>query len=460
MSDTRTVKSPASAEPLERRTFLSVSTLVPGFGEGGRVVADLGGQDGAVDLAAEPSGKLIVLANRSTADGAGYVLARFNADGSPDAAFGDAGRVVSGFADFRIARALALAPDGRILVGGNTADPGIPNADGTTTAGPGSSDFAVARYNADGSLDATFGDGGKALADLNGNSFDDALDLVVADDGRVVAAGVAGPPAGTEVSALASSFAVARFDAGGRLDPTFGAGGRVLTDFAQQENVATSVALQPDGAVVVGGHAGEAGPATDNDAAFAVARYAPDGTPDPAFGDGGKVRVPLPDRPGHLAALAVTGDGKLLAAGTALDPNPRTAPPGVFVIGPDLPDSAVALTRLNADGSVDASLGAAGVVVEDFGGSASVDDALLGDDGTLYVAGGLRFNAGDVSLNEVLLARFTAQGAVDATFATNGRVATGFTPENEYDHDRATAVAAGRDGTTVVAGAAAGDTAL
>src|SRR5439155_272563 len=105
-------------------------------------------------------------------------------------------------------------------------------------------DFAVARYNADGSLDASFGVGGEVTTDFN-SSFNVALSVALQTDGRIVAAGISGTGGGD------ADFALARYNAGGSLDTTFGMGGKVLTDFGPSSgNVANSVAVQADGKIV------------------------------------------------------------------------------------------------------------------------------------------------------------------------------------------------------------------
>ena len=122
-------------------------------------------------------------------------------------------------------------------------------------------DFALARYNPNGALDATFGTGGKVTTDFAGDT-DRAFAVALQTDGRIVAAGE------TTTGYRGEDFALARYNPNGALDATFGEGGQVTTDFAGDTDRAFAVALQTDGKIVA---AGEAKTQTKED--FALARY-------------------------------------------------------------------------------------------------------------------------------------------------------------------------------------------
>jgi len=121
-------------------------------------------------------------------------------------------------------------------------------------------DFALARYNPDGTLDTSFGTSGTTTTDFGGNPYDQdqANALVVLGDGRLVAAGMTGSPTG------ATDFALARYNLNGTLDPSFGDGGKVTTDISYFTDGAFALAVQADGRLVAAGFA---------DLDFAVARY-------------------------------------------------------------------------------------------------------------------------------------------------------------------------------------------
>ena len=131
---------------------------------------------------------------------------------------------------------VAIQPDGKIV------------AAGYSDAG-GNRDFALVRYNADGSLDTTFGGGGKVLTDFGAASDDDAVRVALQPDGKIVVAGYSERPRHCD-------FALVRYNADGSLDPSFGAGGKVLTDLGDSsDDDGRAVAIQPDGKIVAAGSA-------------------------------------------------------------------------------------------------------------------------------------------------------------------------------------------------------------
>ncbi len=122
-----------------------------------------------------------------------------------DPTFGNGGKVITDFNREDYANAVVLQPDGKLIVAG-------------TTGGPTTSDFLIVRYNGDGSLDTSFGNGGKVLTDFGMQDYAHAI--AVQPDGKIVAAGVGEGPSSTNT-------VLARYNADGSLDSTFGIGGKV-----------------------------------------------------------------------------------------------------------------------------------------------------------------------------------------------------------------------------------------
>jgi len=207
--------------------------LDPTFGSSGTRVIDLGGAEGGFGLAVQPDGKVVLVGVQQPLPGenAKAIVVRLSPEGSLDPTFGNGGVVVvpsaSGFA-------VALQPDGKIVVGG------------TSSSGPG---LAVMRLLPDGRMDTSFGAGGRATANVGG--YGTAFALAIQSDGKIVAVGRASPPGSFDPG----DFGVARFNADGSLDSSFAANGRVRTDFGGGED-ALDVALQPDGKIVVVGGPG------------------------------------------------------------------------------------------------------------------------------------------------------------------------------------------------------------
>lgn len=385
-----------------------------------------------------------------------------------DASFGAGGKVTTDFFGLDDeARAIVIQPDGKIIAVGGAAVINTPNtisrfglarynSDGSLdpTFGVGgkvttdffgiaadayaaaiqpdgkivvagvttvnnSSDFALARYNADGSLDASFGSGGKVTTDFLGN-FEQAYAVAVQPDGKIVAAGFSVIETGRNWD-----FALARYNANGSLDTSFGSGGKVTTNFISGINEnsydqAFGIALQANGKIVAAGRSsGGMG------SSFALARYNSNGTLDTSFGSTGKVTTNLG---GGAYAVAIQVDGKIVAAGVASD-------------------SDFALARYNTDGSLDASFGSGGKVTTDFfGGFDQAQAIAIQSDGKIIAAGV------DVigNSNDFALARYNSDGSLDSSFGNGGKMTTDFFGSN----DAASGIALQPDGKIVVAGAA------
>jgi uncharacterized delta-60 repeat protein/uncharacterized repeat protein (TIGR01451 family) len=327
--------------------------------------------------------------------------------GDLDTTFDSDGLVTTDFAgSIDEAFAVAIQGDGKIV------------AAGFVVVSDGTNDFALARYNADGSLDTTFDGDGKVTTDFAGSS-DQAFAVAIQGDGKIVAAGFA------HVSGT-NDFAVARYNAAGSLDTTFSGDGKVTTDFAGGHDLALDVALQGDGKIVAGGGAFVSG-AED----FALARYNAAGSLDTTFDGDGKVTTDLAGGTDEADAVAIQGDGKIVAAGLA------------FVSGTFDFDFAVA--RYNADGSLDTTFDGDGKVTTDLAGS--IDEAFavaIQGDGKIVVAGRAVVSGTD----DFALARYNSDGSLDTTFDTDGKVTTDFASSNEQAHG----VALQGDGKIVAAG--------
>lgn len=274
--------------------------LDPSFGSRGIVTHTPGIGGGIRGIAIQPDGGIVVAAFGS--------VVRYLPDGSLDSSFGGGGYVTTGFNAYTV----ALQPDGKIIVAG--------------ASGPVSdtiySEFAVARYNQDGSLDASFGTDGITKTDFPEPGYAGAYvtALAILTDGKIVAAGSSvcepGDPTSTcdiaNPAPPSSEFALARYEPDGSLDPTFGNGGIVQTGFYGQDQLAGIVA-QPDGKIVATGSAGVGGHGLDT-STMALARYEPDGSLDPTFGTVGEVTT-NPERHYEGGPPALQ-HGEILVAGS------------------------------------------------------------------------------------------------------------------------------------------------
>jgi uncharacterized delta-60 repeat protein len=332
------------------------------------------------------------------------------AAGDLDPSFGSGGIVVTDFfAGFDFATSLAIQSDGKIVAAGQASNEFAL-----------SNDFALARYNSNGSLDTSFGSGGKVITDFFGG--EDGIDsLAVQSDGKLVVAGFA-----STGGLKTRDFALARYNADGSLDTSFGSGGKIKTDFFGDIDEARDVAVQSDGKLVVAGFASTDGLITRD---FALARYDTNGSLDTSFGSGGKIETDFFGDIDEAHGVAIQSDGRIVLAGKARGLNPFD----------------FALARYNVDGSLDASFGSGGKLITNFGNTAQAFNVILQTDGKIVAVGG-RFDA--LTEFDFALARYNSDGSLDASFGSGGLVATAISDRE----DVAFGVALHADGRIVVAG--------
>ncbi len=284
--DGRVVVAGGSANGFALARFLASGALDGSFGDGGRVMTNVGATAQANALVVQPDGKLVAAGVTDDGTGGRFALVRYMPSGAVDATFGSGGAVTTAPGSDDAAMALVLEPNGRLV------------AAGVTRRG-GDGDFALVRYLPNGTLDTGFGPGGVVTTDLSGD--DAAMALVREPDGRLVAAGVTRRGG-------AGDFALVRYDGDGALDGTFGAEGAMTTDFGG-DDVANGLLLTPAGDIVAVGStsAGTGG-------SFALTQYTAAGILDDAFGSGGTVTTNFS---GHdLAnAGAAQANGNIVVAG-------------------------------------------------------------------------------------------------------------------------------------------------
>src|SRR5438067_5130273 len=353
--------------------------------------------DIAYAVAHQAEGKLVVVGTtyrNSDFSDEDFAVARYNPYGTLDKTFGVGGKVQTDFPDLAaVASSVVIQPDGKIVVAGG-AFPLF------TFAG----DFKVVRYNSNGSLDTSFGDGGIVTTTFPEGSY--AFDVALQADGKIIAAGTVfvdfnpGDSSNTD-------FALARYNPDGTPDATFGNGGQVSTDFLGLEDDAFSLLIQPDGKIVAVGSAND--PASFYD--FAAVRYLSNGTIDTTFGVAGKVPTDFGDQNFDRArSSALQPDGRIVAAGFAVSQNG-----GI---------QNFAVARYTSNGVLDTGFGTGGMTQIDFGnccqGAAKV---LLQSNGKIITVGG---SNGESSEDDFLLARLTPTGALDPAFGAGGNVRTSF----------------------------------
>lgn len=255
------------------------------FGSAGKVTRP----GSALGATRQRDGKILVAGSL----GYDFFVARYDANGVPDATFGTGGFVRTDVVGLDIAFAVTVQTDGKIVVAGSTYD-GV------------SSKWALVRYLPDGSRDATFDVDGRVVSPIAGSSGFSSVRAL--PNGKILAAGYA--DAGVAQRYL---FALARYNADGTLDATFGVGGVVTTQVGSVAGIRTA-ALQLNGKIVVAGYAREG---SSNRLVFALARYRPNGALDTAFGFGGTVTTAVSQSGDSLYDMALQPDGNIVVAGSA-----------------------------------------------------------------------------------------------------------------------------------------------
>ena len=387
------------------------------------------------------------------------------APGDLDLTFGAGGIAVTNIRTGDRPSAMVVQPDGKIVVVGYSDTGSFP-----------SRDFTLARYNADGSLDDSFGTNGTVVTPIS-NTIDEAYAAAIQTDGKIVVAGLSNGANDLQ------SVALVRYNTNGSLDNSFGTGGIVKTVFGNFSSWANALVIQADGKIIAAG--GRSG-------AFLVIRYNPNGSLDDSFGTGGSVITPIPNvLLAGASAAAIQSDGKIVVVGSSrifvspivfdftlvryntdgtldtsfdgdgiiVSPIGRSQATSVVIqadgkiVAAGFASTGVqnsgdfALARYNTNGSLDASFGSAGIVRAAI---SSRDDLLFAaaiqPDGKIVTAG--RSWQSPPTTENFALARFNPNGSLDSTFGNNGAIIT----DINNQHDSAQAVAIQPDGKILVAG--------
>ncbi len=436
------VYSPANASSIIR--YNSDGSLDNLFGNNGQINFGEYRYFGNGSVAVQADGKIVALGYKQS----GVVAFRFNSDGSPDISFGDFGLklVQSGFladsysvkilSDGRIIFALA-AINGITIVrldsdGSFDKSFGLDGKINTYYSGglKGVSisiqadnkivtthyfretfgsiwDFEVTRYQADGSFDNSFDTDGTVLTgEFAGYS--ELNKMAIQSDGKIVAVGFA--IVNSRESYL-FDFAVVRYNTNGSLDTSFGTNGKVSTVVGNYRfSIAKSVAIQPDGKIIVAG----VGYNFINGyftSGFAIVRYNPDGSLDNTFDGDGKIITEIPNRIyGGANSVLIQADGKIVAAGST---------------GGNTSNQTI--IRYNSDGSLDNTFGNNGVVIEPEWKVTDIVSLAIDPDGKLVTLGGINNGFGYYYNNSSLaIARYNTDGTIDNTFGIQGKVIRAF----------------------------------
>ncbi|MBC8045588.1 MAG: T9SS type A sorting domain-containing protein [Fimbriimonadaceae bacterium] len=357
-------------------------TLDSTFSNDGFVITGLGTNfDFGSDVAIQPDGKIVVAGTVGTHPNQDFGVLRYNSNGTIDSSFDEDGIVITDFGYNEICYTVTVQPDGKIIAAGVTHDD--------------ASQYALVRLNDDGSLDDSFGEDGLSILDFGHFGHHEVNDIMMLPDDKILFGGWNDGFGGLGGG---DNFAVCRLLSDGTPDESFGTDGQVTTTILD-DDYGFSIAVQPDGKIVVGGKGGEG-------AYFEIVmmRFTADGIIDSTFSGDGKYILDEGTCNDAIYAVAVQTDGKIIAAG-------GTCNDGV--------DDDFIVLRFNDDGTLDDTFDDDGKVITEMPGISLIRAVLVQPDNKILTAG----YAQGTNLDYALV-RYNADGSLDYTFGEDGVVLT------------------------------------
>ena len=343
--------------------------LDPSFGTGGVVkTIHKTVEDRSSATLVLGDGKILMAGSLYDNNAMYFAMVRYQPDGNWDTTFGNKGLIVRSIGEGDdVATSMALQPDGKIIVAGSSTNGNY-------------EDFALVRFNYNGTMDSTFGKNGMVISNIS--SGDDRIAAVTLQrDGKIVAAGSAN-----------TDFGVARYLPNGEPDRSFGANGIVIKSLQNGEDLAQGVTIQPDGKIIVAGSS-----FNGDNFDFAVARFTPEGRLDKTFGKEGIVLTPVGDGDDKVNALALQPDGKIILAGSSDNGAAND----------------IALMRFSNSGTADESFGKKGLVITSVQkGDENAYCIALQKDLKIVVAG----NSNNGFNNDFIIIRYLPDGTLDPDF--------------------------------------------
>ena len=371
--------------------FSSYSQAAPGALEQKSLLSIPGGDNNALTMTVQPDGKILA-AGYAFFGTKQFAITRYNANGTVDTSFGDAGTRLEWLGPGNAEpHGIAVQSSGKIVVGGFAVSD--------------LSRFGIARFNSDGTLDLTFGGGGAVTTIGTGAA---ALAMALQSDDKIILGG-------WSMSGGKKVFTLARYDANApTLDTSFGSGGEAVAGVGTNDQQINSLAIQSDGKIVAAG--------SDGTSAVVVRRYNTNGSLDTSFASGGTFSS---SSMAGARDLVILGNGDILVAGEV---------PGA---------SSFEVARLTSAGALDTTFGVNGFAQQSVGGNTTAGGIAVQSDGKIVVAG-----TGGSSGPSVVVARFNADGSNDTGFGSSGVTVHQFTTAADEGND----VAILSSGRIVVAG--------
>ncbi len=369
------------------------------FDGDGKLITDFGTSDDyAESVVVQNDGKIVLAGSSYNGNNYDFALSRYNSDGSLDTSFDGDGKLTTDFGTSDDhAESVVTQNDGKIVVAGSVGIGEIYLS-------------ALTRYNSDGSLDTSFDGDGKLTSDF-GLTY---VSVVLQSDGKIVVAG----------DTQSYQFALTRYNSDGSLDTSFDGDGTLTTDFGSFNSDASSMVLQNDGKIVVAGYS-----YNGSNYDFALARYNSDGSLDTSFDGDGKLTTDFGTSIDYAESLVLQNDGKIVVAGSRENGD----------------NWDFALTRYNSNGSLDTSFDGDGKLTTDFGTSYDRANSMVIQSDSKIVVAGFSTIGGNY---DFALTRYNSDGSLDTSFDSDGRLII----DIGTHFDTAQSVVLQNDGKIVVAG--------
>ena len=397
-------------------TFLCMGLITPiftqdgsldlTFGTNGIVTTDIGlDDDYGHSVAIQSDGKILVAGTTIDGNNDRFTLVRYNSDGTLDSTLDSDGIVITSIGGDDDGQSVAIQSDGKIIVAGYSY-----NASNAF-------DFALVRYNTDGTLDNTFDSDGIVITPIGSNN-DYGYSVAIQPDGKIIVAG-------ESYDGSNRHFALVRYNSNGSLDNTFDSDGIVVTSVGLSNDIGQSVEIQSDGKILVAGYSYN-GSYPD----FALVRYNSDGSLDNTFDSDGIVTTTVGSSDfGH--SVAIQSDGKILVAGDSY-------------IGDNYD---ITLIRYDSDGSLDTTFNSDGIITTQVGSSDDFGYGIAIQSDEKILVSGDSYNGS--SAYEFALIRYNSDGSLDSTFDSNG---IAITPIGSSSDVYGYSLAIQPDGKIIVAG--------
>lgn len=353
------------------------------FGANGVVTTPIGTSSVIRDMAIQTDGKIIAAGYSSDGITPEFSLVRYHVNGTLDSTFDADGKVTTNFGSEAEIYAIAIQSDGKIVAAGYRYN------DSTW-------EFAIARYNTNGSPDSSFNNDGKANAAIG--LVDDRINAVaIQADGKIVVGGYTNTA--PDINYYEPEIALMRYNINGYPDSTFGIDGKVITQIGSLYDILYSIAIQPDGKIVGGGTY-----LNGSNHEYLIVRYNTNGTLDNTFSTDGIVTTVVSATYDLIHSIALQTDGKIVASGIS----------GVGSVYD------FSLARYNTDGTLDNTFDGDGILITPIGSFLDISTCIaLESNGKILIAAGVSDSANN---HDLYLVRYNTDGSIDSTFDTDGKV--------------------------------------